>query len=81
YKCATKVIILIITTKHFPNYFQLMAKKIGQPRQATRNFGGMIADNHINYTYLTKTREIYGKKTNNAFDGALPHSGRSVSPN
>lgn len=30
----------------FSQFFQLIAKKIGQPRQTTRNFGGMIADNH-----------------------------------
>jgi hypothetical protein len=30
----------------FSQLFSVDGKKIGQPRQTTRNFGGMIADNH-----------------------------------
>ena len=33
----------------FSQLFSVDGKKIGQPRQTTRNFGGMSADNHLYY--------------------------------
>ena len=39
----------------FSQLFSVDGKKIGQPRQTTRNFGGMIADNHFIILILCKT--------------------------
>lgn len=38
----------------FSQLLSVDGKKIGQPRQTTRNFGGTIADNHLYYVYRPK---------------------------
>lgn len=46
YKCAAKVIILILFSKCFTYYYNICVLKVGQPRRTARKFGGTIADNH-----------------------------------
>lgn len=52
YKCTTKVIILIHTTKLFADYYQPMAKIIGLLVRIDRNSGGTIADNHKKFSII-----------------------------
>lgn len=48
----------------FSQLFSVDGKKNGQPRQTTRNFGGMIADNHFRDEMAEIAKNMWNKYEN-----------------
>lgn len=59
YKCATKVIILIYFSKHFPDYFHPSEKNRPTRQDKPKTAGGTIADNHLKDYYKPSYKSSY----------------------